>query len=488
MRRAIAFGDKQAVEKILKSNAALANKPFRFGRETPLFYAVICRNPKEIIDLLVASGADVNARSGGFSLTPLQQAVWSGKIEAIRALLAHKPDVNAVNSDNQTALHYGISVYMGAVFSGSTNNIGKKIMELLLANGADINHGHPILMGASHYAKNTSLIEFLLDEGANVNVQERYRGEPALNLAIVSGNKDALKLMLRHHPDLRLQGGNYGTALATAIRMGHLDLALLIHNHVLQDRTNTAGFAAAQGTLDELRGLLQKNPQSVAEQDELGFSPLHCAAAAGRKDTAELLMFVGAKTDVTDGVDLHPLEWAAFTGHLPVVELLVGKGANDPNAALFLAAEQGQNDVARFLLEHGADPNAHYKDPATALHTTARLGNVELARLLLEHGARVNPVEQNHSTPLDYAVGGTSKEMVELLFVHGATVQQKPHGYWTIFHEWALGAGDTNIAELLLSHGADVNAKYSDTRSIATDRRRCILRRVRDSCKRWSGF
>jgi ankyrin repeat protein len=162
LRRAIAFGDKQSVEKILKSNAALANKQFRFGRETPLFYAVICRNPKEIIDLLVASGADVNARSGGFSLTPLQQAVWSGKIEAVRALLAHKPDVNAVNSDNQTALHYGISVYMGAVFSGSTNNIGKEIMELLLANGADINHGHPILMGASHYAKNTSLIEFLL--------------------------------------------------------------------------------------------------------------------------------------------------------------------------------------------------------------------------------------------------------------------------------------------------------------------------------------
>jgi ankyrin repeat protein len=161
-------------------------------------------------------------------------------------------------------------------------------------------------------------------------------------------------------------------------------------------------------------------------------------------------------------VDLHPLEWAAFTGHLPVVELLVGKGAHDPIAALFLAAEQGQNTVAKFLLEHGADPNAHYKSTVTALHTAARQGNVELARLLLEHGAQVNPVEHNHSTPLEYAVGQTSREMVELLFEHGAVIPQKPPGYWTVFHEWALGGGDTNIAQVLLAHKADVNAKGSD--------------------------
>ena len=146
-------------------------------RQTPLFSAVNCKNPKEIIDLLIASGADINAKSGGFALTPLQQAVWGGNLESVKALLAHKPEVNAVNSDNWTALHYGISVYMGAVVSGSTNNVGKEIMELLLANGADINHGYPILLAASHYAKNTALIEFLLSKGANVNVLESHGGE-----------------------------------------------------------------------------------------------------------------------------------------------------------------------------------------------------------------------------------------------------------------------------------------------------------------------
>jgi ankyrin repeat protein len=139
--RAMAIGDSAAVEKMLKSNPALANKPLEFGRQTPLLYAVGCRNPKEIIDLLIARGAEINEKSGGFNLTPLQQAVWTGKLEAVKALLAHKPDVNAVNPDDRTALHYGVSLYMDAVFSGSTNNVGKEIMELLLANGADINRG-----------------------------------------------------------------------------------------------------------------------------------------------------------------------------------------------------------------------------------------------------------------------------------------------------------------------------------------------------------
>jgi ankyrin repeat protein len=86
------------------------------------------------------------------------------------------------------------------------------------------------------------------------------------------------------------------------------------------------------------------------------------------------------------------------------------------------------------------------------------LGDLDAARLLLEHGAHINSLEQNNSTPLEYAVYGTSKEMVEFLFAHGATVPTKPPGFWSVFHEWALGAADTNITNMLLAHKAEVNA------------------------------
>ena len=418
-----------------------------------------CRDAKELIDLLIASGADINAKSGSFSLTPLQQAVWGGRMEAVKALLAHKPDVNAVNSDNQTALHYAIPVHMGAVFRGSTINAGKEIMELLLANGADINHGYPILLHAGQCANNAGLMEFLLAKGANVNAQEPG-GDTALNMAVRAGNKEVVQLMLRHNPDLKLKlpGGHYATALATALAEGRLDFALLIQEHVLQSRSNSVAFAAALGTADALRSLLLKTPESVGEPDALGLTPLHCAAAAGRKDTSEILLAAGANVNAPDAIGLHPLEWAALAGRLPVVELLVETGANDTSAALFLAAQAGQNPVAQFLLEHGASPNAHGEGLVRALHIAAQQGNLGLARLLLQHGAGVNPLDHNYSTPLDFAVDRTSKDMVELLFAHGAVVPMTRPGCLTIFQEWALGSGDTNIAEVLLSQHADVNA------------------------------
>ncbi|MGH7973184.1 MAG: ankyrin repeat domain-containing protein, partial [Limisphaerales bacterium] len=332
--RAIAVGDTQAVEKVLHADPSLANKPFRFGRRTPLSQAVISANAKGMIDVFVAHGADINARSGGFSLTPLQDAVWSGRVEAVKALLAHKPEVNAVNPDNMTALHYAISVYMDAVFSGSTNNVGREMMELLLANGADINQGHPILMDAVHYAANAGLVEFLLSKGANVNVQQSHGGETALNMAIISGNKATLQLILQHNPNLRLVGGNYGTAMATAVELGRLDFALLIEEHALQSRSNRVALAAAQGTPDELRGLLQKSPQAISRKDDLGFTPLHYAAAVGRRDSAEMLLAAGAEVNAADASGLRPLEWAAFSGRLPLVELLVERGGHDPKTAL----------------------------------------------------------------------------------------------------------------------------------------------------------
>ena len=272
LRRAIVFGDTQTVRKLLSSNASLANKSFRFANETPLFCAVTCANSKETIDLLVASGADINMKSGGFNLTPLQQAVWSGKTEAVKALLAHKPDVNAVNSDNQTALSYGITVYMNSVFSNNTNNDGEKIIDLLLANGADIDHGYPILMDASHYGNNARLMEFLLSKGANVNVQDSDGSTP-LTFAIATGNKEAVGIILEYHPDLKLKEG-YSSPLAVAVDRGNLDIALMVQKYVLQSRSNIIGLAAVEGNVEELRSLLQKTPQSIEEKDQLGLTPL----------------------------------------------------------------------------------------------------------------------------------------------------------------------------------------------------------------------
>lgn len=249
---------------------------------------------------------------------------------------------------------------------------------------------------------------------------------------------------------------------------GHLDIALMLQNYVLESRTNTVSFAAAHGDLDALRNLLQKNPQSIEEKDGLGFTPLAWAAKAGQKDSAELLLSFGANPNATNSGGRYPIDWAATSGHLTLVELLADKTSNDQAVTLFFAIQQQQVPVAKFLLEHGANPNIHYPacNLGTPLDLAAGQGNVEAARLLLEHGADVNGEAngcgRSNYTPLDAAVSGSKAEMVELLFTNGATIPNIAQGYWSVFHEWALGAGDPNIADLLLSHKADINARTSD--------------------------
>ena len=54
--------------------------------------------------------------------------------------------------------------------------------------------------------------------------------------------------------------------------------------------------------------------------------------------------------------------------------------------SLHLALGPGYLEVARFLIEHGADLNSCDKEGWTPLHTAARNGHLDVVRLLLEHG------------------------------------------------------------------------------------------------------
>ena len=429
LERATSFGDVQALEKILKADPSMANKRIR-GTDTPLNLAVRCQHPKETVDLLVKYGADINAPGWPFDTTPLQSAAWSGKTEAVKALLAHKPDVNAMHGgDGSTALNYAMVAD------------NKEIFSLLLAAGADINHGRSALAQCMIYAESArpDWAEFLLSHGADPNRKgtsaDRF---PPLIQAVLSGSTNHVAALLRYHADQSVMyenGADHFTPLALALDEGHLDVALVIGRANLQARTNSASLAAYQGASGPLRTLLAAAPTAVSERDELGFTPLHWAAVEGRRDSVELLLVAGADPMAADKVGYHPLEWAAHAGHLDLVQLLVTKTAGQEqggkclNLPLALAVKKGNLDLAQFLLSAGADANAEYS------------------------------IGRYHSTPLQTAVLDQSSSMVELLLSHGADVPPTAAREGTLLHLWVYGSGAPRIADLLLSRHIDVNAK-----------------------------
>ena len=116
-------------------------------------------------------------------------------------------------------------------------------------------------------------------------------------------------------------------------------------------------------------------------------------------------------------------------------------------------------DVAKLLLEHGADPNVRDKlgDNRTALHLAIIGRFKDVVELLLKKGANPNKRDINGSTPLHAAVVVGDPEIVELLLRHGANVNVKnnegmtPLDYvrYTSFNSAA------KIARILLKHGAE---------------------------------
>jgi uncharacterized protein len=154
--------------------------------------------------------------------------------------------------------------------------------------------------------------------------------------------------------------------------------------------------AATKGQTDELRSLVEKDPALVDAYSTEGFTPLGLAAFFGHAETVAALLAAGADVNLTsrESMKMPPL------GSAMAVQ---------------------RSDIARILIEHGANVNAKAVDDLTALHTAAARGDLESAKLLLDHGADINAVSSDGKTPLAYAEERNQPEMVEFLsaFIRG---------------------------------------------------------------------
>jgi ankyrin repeat protein len=148
--------------------------------------------------------------------------------------------------------------------------------------------------------------------------------------------------------------------------------------------------AAAKGQTDELRSLVEKDPALINAYSPEGFTPLGLAAFFGHAEAVDALLAAGADANLAsrESMKMPPL------GSAMAVE---------------------RNDIARTLIEHGANVNGKAVNDLTALHTAAARGNLEAAKLLLDHGADINSTSTDGKTPMSYAEEHNHPEMVEFL-------------------------------------------------------------------------
>ena len=132
-----------------------------------------------------------------------------------------------------------------------------------------------------------------------------------------------------------------------------------------------------------------------------GVTPLYWACATGQNQTALLLINAGADVNAlstrNDGEQLSSLYRAIKLGHTEVVKALLEKIA-DPNigdaSPLYWACATGHTQTALLLINAGADVNAFATNndgkKLSSLYRAANLGDTEVVRALLEKGADPN--------------------------------------------------------------------------------------------------
>ena len=142
---------------------------------------------------------------------------------------------------------------------------------------------------------------------------------------------------------------------------------------------------------------------------------------------------------------------------------------------LFKAIRSGKVLPVREAVAAGADPNAALvKSGTTPLSEALTLGHVDVARALIDSGADVNLLDGDGCRPLEVALQYAGRAVVRLLIDRGAQLNYIGHDGDTGLMA-AGGFGDVATVEMFLAAGADPNvAREVDGLTVA-DIQVCVI-------------
>jgi ankyrin repeat protein len=292
-------------------------------------------NNIEMIKLLIAKGADISV---GGSITALQMALFTGRRDVFDLLIQHGADVNAKDyQGGYTPLYFAI------------HSDDSYYMNTLIAKGADVNSKYQegeTLLGSAAITGRTESVKVLLEAGADVNARDD-NGQTALHLPLDIRNsnykkyklsKNTLILLLNKGADVNLKDDNGCSPL-------HL--------------------AAESADVDIVEILLDKGADINAKDDKSGSTALHHAARLGKIDIAELLISRGADINAKDNEGHTPL-YIAVNNDYKAAEMLIEKGADSTiktksgQTLLQLAQERNKRESFVPDMIFDGDPNSGF--------------------------------------------------------------------------------------------------------------------------------
>ncbi|RMZ42525.1 hypothetical protein AFCA_009949 [Aspergillus flavus] len=356
---------------------------------TPLHIAVELGH-SQMVDLLLRHGADANAADKDGE-TPVYVAALGGHNTILQNLIRHQGQVNCKDSlEAWTPLHAACAEAKEAT-----------TVQLLLDNGAEVDaadsHGATPLFYAAENGS-PAIIELLIQYGAQVNATKED-GLTPIHAALGGVQPLAVEALLKHggcnltSDDCVSLRGNSPLMVAIMKEEYHPVVQPLVRAGVWVNSRNTAGLAPIHlatlvGDVGILELLLENNAAVNALADK-GFTPLHLAVSEGKRDIIQLLIDSNAAINALTDEGLTPLHVAVMGGKRDIVQLLLDNGA-DVNAEkngitpIYRAIHNKDELITTSLIRHGAEVDA-------PLALAIKQGDEDIVRFILQHGPEIGP-------------------------------------------------------------------------------------------------
>lgn len=447
---AVKFGQHEVVETLLGLGANLQLKTGKLG-ETPLHIATMVKDGERCVDLLIKSGADVDATEIKQE-TPMHFAARFNNLKAVKLLLEDGAKVDSQNIDGENVLHVCvresnltiIETMLEHIIQNRTAEEARVLINQQNKDGESSCHYTSKLNGKlSHVPdEDREIMRLLLKHGGDVFLETFIQRETPVHYCCQSGNTNVLAEIQSHLEPQECQ---------------------MAYNKPAKNLWTPLFYAAYQGHPDIIRMLLNQSTR-VDVFDENGEAPLHVAVERGKEEVVDILLQHDAFVNVRNKLGMTPLHLAAKLGFNSIVKQLVSEHGAILDAMtitkqtpLHLAAESGQFEVCKTLMKLRADLNAADNHSQTPVHLAAQKNHAEVLKHFLNDRSELLtiPNKMGYNCAHIAAMNGSLSVIKELLrFNRDAVIGVRIMKTGSTTLHLASEGGHAAIVKLLLSAGA----------------------------------